>query len=135
MFFLRSTISPRKAAWPMLPAIIRPPTKSSALRETILAAAAWIPRHGCGEQATTWPDSVYRRGYSEGAIHPRTVVDSGTVNGQISTGKLTECQHHAVDGVYAAATAGFIRWLAHGYEARIDAFRRRVGELRKTGIE
>jgi hypothetical protein len=37
--------------------------------------------------------------------------------GQLDWQALTACQHDASEGLYAAAMAGYVRWLAHRYEA------------------
>ena len=46
--------------------------------------------------------------------------------GSVDLRRLSECQRHAADGLYAAAMAGFIGWLAPQYaevQARLDAER------------
>lgn len=44
--------------------------------------------------------------------------------------RLTGCQRDAADGLYAAAMAGFLRWLAGRYVRIQDEARKRVPELR-----
>jgi hypothetical protein len=70
------------------------------------------------------------------------VLDVG--RGDLDIARLTEAQRDAADGLYAQATAGFIRWLAPQYEtirttmkAAIAALRDGVDEQcykRTTGI-
>src|SRR5262249_30307819 len=44
--------------------------------------------------------------------------------------RLTACQHDGASGKYAAALAGFIRWLARQYEAVRGGLRTELAELR-----
>src|SRR5262249_23679689 len=48
--------------------------------------------------------------------------------GAIEKGKLSECQADANMGLYAAAMAGYIRWLAPRYEAIRSEMEKRVKE-------
>jgi hypothetical protein len=50
--------------------------------------------------------------------------------GDVKWDRLNACQRDAEEGRYAAALAGFLRWLAPGYPARQREFRRQVRERR-----
>jgi hypothetical protein len=57
--------------------------------------------------------------------------------GQVDWPALTECQRDASDGLYAAAMAGYVRWLARDYEAvrsGINEERRALRTAASAGI-
>jgi hypothetical protein len=56
------------------------------------------------------------------------VVD--VAKGDVDRAKLTEAQREAVQGAYAAAMAGYVRWLSSRFETVRDEVGQRFGELR-----
>jgi hypothetical protein len=50
--------------------------------------------------------------------------------GTIDTSELTECQQDSEAGIYSQAMAGFVRWIAAGYEDKRAQLDRRSAELR-----
>src|SRR5262249_54921733 len=50
--------------------------------------------------------------------------------GDINTARLSDCQADAARGLYAAATAGFLRWLAPQYEQVRGELRAELAQLR-----
>jgi hypothetical protein len=55
--------------------------------------------------------------------------------GDVGVASLTDCQRDATAGLYAAALAGFVRWLAPHYQAIRDSLRADVAELREKALE
>jgi hypothetical protein len=51
-------------------------------------------------------------------------------SGSVAFARLTECQRDAAAGLYAAALAGFVGWLAPSYPARRDGLRAEAVRLR-----
>jgi hypothetical protein len=55
--------------------------------------------------------------------------------GEIDADILTQCQGQARNGLYAAATAGFVRYIAPRYEQILHSFRDKVEALRREAAE
>jgi len=104
------------------------PTKSSALRETIWPRRMDSTAGAAGEQANhVGLFCLPARNIPKGQSIRATVVDLELSWDNQYRKTETEASTMPVAEVYAAATAGFIRWLgALAMKQRIDAFRRRV---------
>jgi hypothetical protein len=53
--------------------------------------------------------------------------------GDVDRGKLTDAQREAAQATYAAAMAGYVRWLSSRFESLCDEIRQRFVELRTSG--
>lgn len=57
-------------------------------------------------------------------------IDQGCIDVQ----KLTACQADAAVGLYAAAMAGFVQWLARSYAQMQETLRAQINELRQKAV-
>jgi len=55
---------------------------------------------------------------------------TGVAKGEVNLDKLTELQKLAADGVFAAAMAGYVQWLAGRHDEVLDRYAREVKTLR-----